>query len=640
MKNNILGNIELLESLSILDKQKQMTHPLEMASKEINIFNVTQVDNVTARSALTSVKAACSENITSICQFNDRNKSVEYAVKNITALDGVIETPFRDFVRPLFYFSNLNSADDAVRDIVPTILDRRPTVDPFGLQQKSPWLTEVSKYADIETSVLTGINTGFSKLIKQEKETSGLSMIVEHFPAITSAAAQVASIKESVSSITEKWREMIAPAKFLDDYSSFASRQYMLIQKAAHANNDKTVAWRMDLLGVTSKFVDRQIIWANEFAADIQEDFDIDDEDFSDLETELDIATIPQYIGYSKRDDKSVEEAFLSSAITVITEKGKLIVNKARLIQKLCKVNNSEILFNNTDFYIGYYMVIAGTLCQNADSLEHVVESLYHLFYVQRNSISVLINPDDYECMEQIRYLKDNRNYPSRQKEISCLQNKLYDQFLKLEDDIIEKLSADASSDKSAVSVDTMLSEDNWTEKTMSKNILKALLKVQGNGIFWGKTEDELNDGVRDALSMLYEIKDQTRQGASPAGKNAGEVDLQICKDGLPIAMIECLKVDSINRNYLKKHIDKVLTSYDPIGCPYIYVIIYVTAQNFTEYWNKCLKFIKEEYSFPYKVKEEIQEMPHIYTDSGHAKTILLRNDKDVAVHFYALSVQ
>lgn len=118
---------------------------------------------------------------------------------------------------------------------------------------------------------------------------------------------------------------------------------------------------------------------------------------------------------------------------------------------------------------------------------------------------------------------------------------------------------------------------DNWTEETMSKNIFKALLKVQGNKIFCGKKEDELNNSVRDVLSMVYEMKmkDQTRQGTSPSGKDAGEVDLQICRDGFPIAMIEGLKVNSVERNYIQTHIDKVLTCYDPFGCPYAYIVIY-----------------------------------------------------------------
>ncbi|MCI9150113.1 MAG: hypothetical protein HFI42_06355 [Lachnospiraceae bacterium] len=208
-----------------------------------------------------------------------------------------------------------------------------------------------------------------------------------------------------------------------------------------------------------------------------------------------------------------------------------------------------------------------------------------------------------------------------------------------MEDAIIEKLETDTLG-QPTVSATKILSEDKWTEETMSKNILKALLKVQGNKTFYGKKEDELNDGIRDLLSMVYEMKDQTRQGVSSRGKNAGEVDIQICREGFPIAMMEGLRVTSVDRNYIQTHIDKVLTCYDPFGCPYTYVIIYATVKKFADFWAKCLNYIREEYIFPYTVKEEIKELNHMYTCLRHAKVVLLREGREVVVHFYALLLQ
>lgn len=53
----------------------------------------------------------------------------------------------------------------------------------------------------------------------------------------------------------------------------------------------------------------------------------------------MDISAIPQYIGYSKRDNKVVDEALADSNITIITEKGKLIVEKARLFMAKKRMN-------------------------------------------------------------------------------------------------------------------------------------------------------------------------------------------------------------------------------------------------------------------------------------------------------------
>lgn len=646
MKDNIWGNMEFLGSLSKkFEEQERIMEPLRLAAKQLEFSGIAQYANLTTAISAQQVGAVGSAYLSGAYQFenslaqklHDIYDPLEKALGNITTIENMLGTRFQELVQPSLYLPDRGGVYTAVGSLASVLPSTVSAIDTSWMQQVNPWLTEVSHVNALDTTALIGVNTEFSRLIKLEQETSGLALIVDRFSEITSAAAQLVSIEKSLAGIAEQWRDVIAPLQFLDNYSSFASRQHTLIQKAASANDDKSVEWRLDLLDATSRFVDRQITWASDFAADIQED--INSQDIPVLESELDIAAIPQYIGYSKRDDKVVDEALAESGIAIITEKGKLIVNKARLIQKFCRANNSELLFGNTDLYVGSYVTLAGTFCRNTDSFESVVDALYHLFYSQRESLSVLVDLDVFECMEQIKNLKDRRNYPERSKEISDLQNGLYDRFLKLEDAIIEKLESDSSSGQTTVSAATMLSEDSWTEETMSKNILKALLKVQGNKTFCDKKEDELNDGVRDVLSMVYEMKDQTRQGTSPSGKDAGEVDLQICRDGFPIAMIEGLKVNSVDRNYIQTHIDKVLTCYDPFGCPYIYVVIYATAKKFAEFWVKCLNYIREEYNFPYVVKEEIRELNHIYATSRHAKTILLRNDREVAVHFYALSV-
>ena len=115
---------------------------------------------------------------------------------------------------------------------------------------------------------------------------------------------------------------------------------------------------------------------------------------------------------------------------------------------------------------------------------------------------------------------------------------------------------------------------------------------------------------------------------------------MQICKNGLPIAMIEGLKVDPVNRSYIQTHIDKVLVNYDPVGCLYAYVIFYVTSKSFSEFWRKCEDFIKNEYEFPYVVKKPLYEVNHMYTESRHAKVVLERNGKETMVHFYALAIK
>ncbi len=68
--------------------------------------------------------------------------------------------------------------------------------------------------------------------------------------------------------------------------------------------------------------------------------------------------------------------------------------------------------------------------------------------------------------------------------------------------------------------------------------------------------ENEINDYFRDMLGMMgyQEVKDQTRHGVSKSGKDAGEVDLLLSKEGKEIAIIEALKLSSVEKPLLSVH--------------------------------------------------------------------------------------
>ena len=142
---------------------------------------------------------------------------------------------------------------------------------------------------------------------------------------------------------------------------------------------------------------------------------------------------------------------------------------------------------------------------------------------------------------------------------------------------------------------------------------------------------------MRDSLEMVYQIKDQTRQGVSQSGKGSGEIDIQICKENMPYAIIEGLKVNSVNKDYIETHLNKLLTKYDPVGCPMAYALIYASVNSFDKFWKKCFAYICDEYDFPYSVVEGPEEIHIIYTDSRHAKVILERNDRKVSLHIFAI---
>lgn len=72
--------------------------------------------------------------------------------------------------------------------------------------------------------------------------------------------------------------------------------------------------------------------------------------------------------------------------------------------------------------------------------------------------------------------------------------------------------------------------ESKYQEVELNQYILRALINIQKTKFYHGKQEDDINDGVRNALDMVYEIKDQTRQGESESGKKSGELDILLLR--------------------------------------------------------------------------------------------------------------
>ena len=186
---------------------------------------------------------------------------------------------------------------------------------------------------------------------------------------------------------------------------------------------------------------------------------------------------------------------------------------------------------------------------------------------------------------------------------------------------------------------DSLIKDDRIPETELSDKVLRALSKIQRNHHYNSdSSEDTMNDYIRDILDESYNVKDQTRQGDSTRGDEAGEVDIQLCDSGLPIVMIEGVKLGSLVKETLNTHIDKVLVNYDPNGCPYAFVLVYTTVVKFDDFYRKLVKHLKE-YEFPYERQTDIQDMETGYTELRHAQTILLRNGKSVRLHFYVAHI-
>lgn len=104
------------------------------------------------------------------------------------------------------------------------------------------------------------------------------------------------------------------------------------------------------------------------------------------------------------------------------------------------------------------------------------------------------------------------------------------------------------------------------SETTLLKDLFFCSIKLQANHKYRDSLEDDMNDYLRDLLDAIgYIVRDQTRQGTSNGGKQAGEVDILVRNENIPFAIIEALKLSSVNKSYISKHIDKIY-KYDTLG--------------------------------------------------------------------------
>lgn len=170
--------------------------------------------------------------------------------------------------------------------------------------------------------------------------------------------------------------------------------------------------------------------------------------------------------------------------------------------------------------------------------------------------------------------------------------------------------------------------------------LYRACALLQSNKKYIDASEDERNDYIRDIMSTAgYDVKDQTRQGASPTNKNAGEVDLMFVKNRLSFAIVEALNLKSLDKAYLKSHIDKIY-NYDKRGHKFNVVLSYVEAKDFGSFWQKYCDHAKY-YKYTYdKIGENvIADINEPYTEIRYMTTTLNRSNKEIRLYHLCVHV-
>lgn len=148
-----------------------------------------------------------------------------------------------------------------------------------------------------------------------------------------------------------------------------------------------------------------------------------------------------------------------------------------------------------------------------------------------------------------------------------------------------------------------VLFDDNVldTEKTLYEDIIFCCEKIQADFTLKKALENTINDKVRDLLEAQgYDVKDQTRHGSSPTGKDAGNLDILIKIGKRSISLVEALRLDSVKEEYISDHINKIY-KYDTLGLRFNFLISYVKTKDFKGFCNRYIKLIQEQ-EYPYNL--------------------------------------
>lgn len=149
------------------------------------------------------------------------------------------------------------------------------------------------------------------------------------------------------------------------------------------------------------------------------------------------------------------------------------------------------------------------------------------------------------------------------------------------------------------------LNADIKSAELVLSDLIKVGERLCSNATYDGDClENSINDFFRDALSFIgyNEVKDQTRHGISDSGKDAGEVDILITKDGKEVAIYEGLKLSSVNTSYIDRHIEKAIINYNALGTA-TFIVAYVSTNYYESFWRKFYNHLHEN-QLPLDIKK------------------------------------
>ena len=108
-------------------------------------------------------------------------------------------------------------------------------------------------------------------------------------------------------------------------------------------------------------------------------------------------------------------------------------------------------------------------------------------------------------------------------------------------------------------------------------------------------------------------------------------------KDGKEVAIVEGLKLASVDKAYIKEHIDKAIVNYNPLGTS-TFIIAYADAVDFAGLWNRLYSYLTS-YEYPIEVKRELKELVQTSAAIKCAEILLNKDTFVFPLYFLAVNI-
>lgn len=182
--------------------------------------------------------------------------------------------------------------------------------------------------------------------------------------------------------------------------------------------------------------------------------------------------------------------------------------------------------------------------------------------------------------------------------------------------------------------------KDLGSQEAFVKNLVLACFNLQARKHYSNANEDDRNDYIGDILGAIgYTVKDQTRRGSSSTGKDSGELDIFVSKDGLPFTVIEAMNLDSLSTSYINKHLDKIFL-YDTSGNKFNVCLSYVKITDFDSFWEKYSAYVANySYTAPLLSSDTSIDDEYGYSELRIMKTYHSRSGRTVSLYHICVRI-